>query len=279
LLASGAVVYFSSRYFTQFKLYLLTTERFNTILLKKNQLSAEHSKLTASEMQLSKINATKDQLFLIIGKDLKTPLLHIINLLQVLSNQATSFSQEELKKFANQMNVSVKDLLSLLDNLLQWSRLQSGKAECLPETIKLNEFIRKNSSKLNWQVESKSICMNIQVPDTMEINADVTIFQTVFFNLLSQAVTFTKENGTISITGFHQHNAAGLIITYDEESINTFHLSSESGLNQSINDNEQENQTKLNLFLCKEFIEHNNGKLFIHSKAAVGTVITLSLPQ
>jgi signal transduction histidine kinase len=178
------------------------------------------------------------------------------------------------------MNKSVKNLLGLLDNLLHWSRSQTGTMEYNPTEIHLKELINENINLLTGHAQSKGITVENHVPEQLYIKADMNMLQVVFRNLLSNAVKFTRKGGQIFVetiatdSGIEiavKDNGVGMSPEKIEKLFNI-------GSRHISNGTAQEKGNGLGLVLCKEFVEKNKGTISVESQPGKGTAFIVSLP-
>lgn len=280
VIASGLAVYLFKQLKSQSKQYNMLEEQHRSLLMRFEQLQAAQTELKKSERYLQDVNATKDKFFSIIAHDLKSPLNTIVGFLQLLNDHVEAFSIEELKHFAGSMNKSVKNLLGLLDNLLQWSRSQTGTIEYNPTDVHLKALISENLSLLNGHAQSKGITLENYVPDHLYIKADMNMLQVVFRNLLSNAVKFTRTGGQVFVETEATPHTINIAVKDNgvgmsaEKLSKLFHIDSR----QISNGTAQEKGNGLGLLLCKEFVEKNKGKITVESYPGKGTAFIISLP-
>jgi signal transduction histidine kinase len=264
-------------------------EQSNRLLLQQQQeLLEEFERLVATgkeqaqvEKYLREVNSTKDKFFSIIAHDLKSPLNTIVGFLQLLNDHVDAFTIDELKNFAGSMNKSVKNLLGLLDNLLQWSRSQTGTIEYNPIDINVRELITDNIMLLAGHAQSKGVLLENNIEDQLSIKADINMLNVIFRNLLSNAVKFTRKGGTVNIAA--EKKDSYVYITVKDTGVgispekleNIFNLG--SGYTSSGTALEKGNG--LGLLLCKEFVEKNNGNLQVRSQPGKGSVFTVCIPH
>jgi signal transduction histidine kinase len=280
LVAGGFALYTFLQAKKQGKKLELLKKQNQQLLAQFKEINAAHAKLVESEKYLQEVNATKDKFFSIIAHDLKSPLNTIIGFLQLLNDHVDAFSTDELKNFAGSMNKSVKNLLGLLDNLLHWSRSQTGTMEYNPIKIHLKDLINENINLLTGHAQSKGITLENHVPEQLYIKADMNMLQVVFRNLLSNAVKFTRKGGQIFVetvatdSGIEiavKDNGVGMTQEKIDKlfNIGSLHIS---------NGTAQEKGNGLGLLLCKEFVEKNKGKISVESQPGKGTAFIVSLP-
>lgn len=281
LLIGGFAVYNFKRYRRQHKVYKSLREQHGKLLLQYEEIQLAHARLYESEKYLNEVNATKDKFFSIIAHDLKSPLNTIVGFLQLLNDHVEAFTTDELKNFAGSMNKSVKNLLGLLDNLLQWSRSQTGTMEYNPTDIHLKELINENISLLTGHAQSKGITLANHVPDQLYIKADMNMLQVVFRNLLSNAVKFTRNGGEVFVGVIATENSINISVKDNGVGMSPEKLEKlfNIGSHHISNGTAQEKGNGLGLILCKEFVEKNKGKIRVESYPGKGTSFIVSLPH
>jgi CheY-like chemotaxis protein len=158
-----------------------------------------HLKLKATEEQLrekleelKEANATKDKFFSIIAHDLKNMFNGLVGLSSILTSHQVSANKNET--FLQLIQQTSENGFDLLENLLEWSRMQTGKIKAQPRTLHLEVIVNHNIELLVNQAKQKNINMVSHVEKT-EVFADEYMLNTVFRNLLSNAVKFTPANG------------------------------------------------------------------------------------
>jgi len=130
--------------------------------LKKRarELARLNAQLAESEKTLKELNASKDKLFSIIAHDLKSPFQPLIGLSEILSEDYKSLSEEDRDNFIREMHKTIKNQFKLVENLLDWSRIQTGRMEYSPEKINLSECIDSNIDVLNANAANKNITLS-----------------------------------------------------------------------------------------------------------------------
>ncbi len=245
------------------------------------QLQAAKSQMQVQNTQLQEANATKDKFFSIIGHDLKGPLNSLTSFSNLLMHHTDSLSKEEIKMLATDLDKSLKNLFALLENLLEWSRSQTGNIEFSSEPFDLNELVNNNVNLLTNQAENKKINIEIAQQDSTIVKAHQNSINTVVRNLLSNAIKFTPERGKIKI-GIVSNEKDWIVKIADNGvgmpqgvvdkifRIDTKH---------STQGTAKEKGTGLGLILCKEFVEKNGGQIWAKSKEGKGSLFAFSIPK
>ena len=224
--------------------------------------------------ELQKLNLEKDKLFSIISHDLRGPFSSFMALTSLMDEENSSFTKEEIKEFTLMLNCSASSLYRLLDNLLQWSRVQQGSIPFNPKTINLKS-VALEATELNKQnSEEKNIEFVIDIPEEILVNADNNMLQSVIRNLVSNALKFTSQGGRVTLSARIKADDK-VEITVEDNGIgmskemieSLFYLNVETGRTGT----DGEPSTGLGLIICKEFIERHNGTLTIESEIKKGS--------
>jgi signal transduction histidine kinase/Tfp pilus assembly protein PilF len=171
------------------------------------RLKVAHDLLNKQNLELQELNATKDKFFSIISHDLKGPLNSLTSFSSLLINHTESLSKEEIKMFASDFDKSLKNLFSLLENLLEWSRSQTGNIEFIPETFDISAMLEENKELLKAQAQNKKITLVNDTAEQLLIDAHKNSINTVVRNLISNAIKFTPEGGKIMLRSSRQNGA------------------------------------------------------------------------
>ncbi len=264
-----------------FVILLLLLMLFLTQRKSNSRLKLANEQVRIKNEQLQALNATKDKFFSIIGHDLKGPLNSLTSFSGLLMNHTESLSKEEIQMIAKDLDKSLKNLFALLENLLQWSRSQTGNIEFKKEIFDLTAVLQKNKDLLSKQAQNKSISIDLKQLEPVHVNAHEQSVDTVVRNLLSNAIKFTEVNGKIKLgitedTHFYYVKIADNGVGMPPGVVDKiFKIDSK----HSTQGTEKEKGTGLGLILCKEFIEKNGGKINAKSKEGQGSIFSFSLPK
>jgi signal transduction histidine kinase len=273
--------YYYRKVKTEQKAHLTLRQQHKELLAQCEQLVALNKEQAQVEKYLKEVNSTKDKFFSIIAHDLKSPLNTIVGFLQLLNDHVDAFSIDELKNFAGSMNKSVKNLLGLLDNLLQWSRSQTGTIEYNPIEINVRELINDNIMLLAGHAQSKGVLIENNIEEQLFITADVNMLHVIFRNLLSNAVKFTRKGGTVNIAAENKDSYVYITVKDNGVGISPEKIEKIFNLGSSYTSSgtAMEKGNGLGLLLCKEFVEKNNGNIQVQSQPGKGSVFTVCLPH
>lgn len=236
--------------------------------------------LRENEMQLKEINKSKDKLFSIIAHDLKSPFTSIVGYSEILKDYSANCNQQETVNYASIINTSSKQTLQLLENLLDWARLQQGRIILRPQNLNLYELVYEVFGLTKDIAEQKGIFIQNTIPANFNVYADKDMIKIVLRNFVSNAVKFTPKGGLVVISSKLSVKEIFISVTDNGAGISAedigkfFDISS----NFSTKGTNEEKGTGLGLSLCKEFVEMNNGKIWVKSELGKGSEFTFSLP-
>lgn len=234
--------------------------------------------------KLKELNASKDKLFSLISHDLRSPFNSLLGFSEILTTEYDTLTNEEIKEYLNVIFEASKNLYSMTNNLLQYSRFQIGRIEFNPVNLSLKKITSNALKLLKGSIIKKqlNVILNIEVEE--EVFADADMLNSIIQNLLSNAIKFTNKGGDIKIFAklIPFFDRAGEIeVTIEDSGIGI----SKAGLEKifssqmfSTPGTEREYGTGLGLLLVKEFVERNGGRIKISSKVHHGTTFTFNLP-
>ena len=249
--------------------------------LKSNLLLEEKNRLIEkSEQELRLLNASKNKFFSIIAHDLKNPLHNVMGYSFLLSKDYDKFTEDERRKFATDINQSTNNIFRLLQNLLEWSRSQTGRLKFSPIEIQFKRILDNALSVLHSMANQKQIRLVCSHDPNLQVFADPLMIETVLRNLISNAIKFTPENGSIKIEAKNTGNE--VLVSVKDTGIglseadlaNLFRIDSKVKRKGTNN----EDGSGLGLVLCKEFVDKNNGTIWAESSPGKGSSFYFSIP-
>jgi signal transduction histidine kinase/uncharacterized protein HemY len=237
--------------------------------------------LAAVNRELHQLNATKDRFFSIISHDLKSPINSILGFTEMLNLHVETHSKAELLQYSQIINSSTKNLASLVDNLLLWSRTQVGATSYTPERIDITIHCQNIISLLRFSAEEKDIILTGKFEKNLIAIADSNLFNTVVRNLLSNAIKFSKIGGTIIIATKQVKNQIQVSVADNGVGILPENLDKlfRIDTNVSTRGTFNEKGSGLGLILCKEFVEINKGTIWVESEPDKGSTFTFTVPM
>jgi signal transduction histidine kinase/ligand-binding sensor domain-containing protein len=253
----------------------------NDLLIEKQKLiQTQSQKLEESNQKLAILNSTKDRFFSIIAHDLRNPFHSVSGLSEILLSDHTKFSSEKIERFLSLIHTSSISGNNLLENLLQWSRSQTGRIVFKPGNITLANIIEENLNLLEGELVRKNISIKSTVEADIKVLADENMVNTIFRNLISNAIKFTYKNGRINISA--QKHAQFIEVSVKDSGIGisekTKNLLFRIDTNVSTKGTSNETGTGLGLILCHEFVEKHGGRIWVESEEGKGSIFKFTLP-
>lgn len=233
-----------------------------------------------SEIKLKELNATKDKFFNIVAHDLKNPFTSMLGSSELLSENIHRMNIDDIKNLSLILNDSAKNGYAILQNLLDWSRSQTGELIINPEKISLKNLIDKNISSMELAAANKDINIYSETEEDLYIFADKNMINTVMRNLLSNAIKFTHRCGKVVVCAGVASDEVIISVKdtgrgIPEENIKKlFRIDSRN----SMPGTENEQGTGLGLKLSKEFIEKQGGRIWVESIENQGSEFSFSIP-
>lgn len=236
-------------------------------------------KLQQSESRMRELNATKDKFFSIIGHDLRNPFMGIKGLANCILKKIHNKNYDKLEELIEQIDKSSEQSLNLLENILQWSRLQTGRMTCRSIKINLNEAAMEAAIFYKINLEEKNLHIQHKIPNKLFVQADPFMLQTILRNLIYNAIKYSNPKKKIIIKAIKKQEKVHISVKdfgvglKKEDQDHLFKI----GSSISTLGTNNEKGTGLGLILCKEFIERQGGEISIESRENAGTEVHFSL--
>jgi signal transduction histidine kinase len=226
------------------------------------------------------LNKTKDKFFSIISHDLRSPYNGFLNLAEILATQPEVLTLEELKKLGGALYKSAQSQYRLLNDLLNWAKIQMDSFVLRPELLELKNEADSVIEFFETQLKQKNIVVLNKIDQNLKASFDRDMINLVFRNLISNSIKFVYAGGEIVITAVEKGNMVFVTVSDNGMGIEQrdlpklFKIESRHSTTGTFN----EKGTGLGLTLCKEIIERHNGKITVESEKGKGTAFTFSLP-
>ena len=253
----------------------------NRLLEEKNKLLEKaNEKLKESEQHLKELNSTKDKFFSIIGHDLRNPLNALLGFSELISGNSREYTFEEIQKYSKIINEAAKNIHLLVENLLEWSRSQSGNIDFSPKEEEIYTVIEEIVKIFSIQADKKNIKIDISVPKKTPGYFDRNLLSTILRNLINNAVKFTTRGGKINITCISDPEKITVSVQDTGIGMTREQMNQLFDLTGTIimPGTSEEQGTGLGLILCKEFVDMHNGRIWAGSKPGEGSTFYFTLP-
>ncbi len=236
--------------------------------------------LAESEKELRELNESKDRFFNIIAHDIRSPFTALLGYTQLLLDEYETSSKEEIGTYVEALSRTANNIFKFIEELLEWSRAQSGRIVLEPTTLSLRNEV-ENIVYLNKDVAAqKNVSIENNVPEDILVVSDENVLTTTLRNLISNAIKFTNEEGQIIITANNKHGKIVVSVKDTGVGISRENLNSlfKVGSHFSTPGTRKETGSGLGLLLVKELLERQGGKIWVESEAGKGSTFYFTLP-
>jgi PAS domain S-box-containing protein len=254
---------------------------FSTLFYDVTDRELAREKIEKYNRELEELNRNKDTFFSIIAHDLRSPFNSIIGFSNLMKEDVNSLSANEIKEYAGFINLTAVQTLRLLENLLNWARLQQGKINFNPEKIRMDDAINEVFLMYTEVAKKKEITLINRFDSDVDIYGDEEMLKTILRNLVSNAIKFTGAGGQVTISLKDMGDHVVVEITDTGTGISDEHQKKlfQGGVNQSTPGTGNEKGTGLGLILCKDFVEKHGGSIRVESEEGKGSKFFFSLPK
>lgn len=241
----------------------------------------ENKRLHENELHLKEIIATKDKFISIIAHDLRSPFNSIIGFLELLQSKYDEFSDLERKENISLISENATITLNLLENLLVWAKSQTGGLTFRPVKQKLSSILNSVNEIFNSAINQKKLTLKLFITDDIEVFADINMLTSLFQNLISNAIKYSRQGDEIGINVQEYQNQIEIIVSDNGNGMSkkTVNKLFKVGEDVSMPGTYNEKGSGLGLILCKEFVEKHNGSILVESELGKGSKFIIRLPQ
>ena len=233
--------------------------------------------------KLEKLNNDKDKFFSIVAHDLKGPFQPLLGDSQLLVDKTGIYSIAEIKEIGVRLNHAAKQTYSLLENLLEWARMQMGRMPYNPDYVSLNQLIEKNINMLADTAYNKQITLENRLHASIVVQADERMLNTIIRNLISNALKFTPSGGRVTLSVHPPSAEQDMVEVWMQDTgvgINEADIVKlfKVGEHHTTIGTAQEGGTGLGLIMCQEMVSKHGGQIWVESEVGVGTTFKFTMP-
>lgn len=252
--------------------------------LKNNQIQLEKNarQLEQLNSQLQAVNASKDKFLSIISHDLKSPFQGLLGISEALAHEYSNLQENERVYYAEAMYNTIQHMNKLIDNVLQWSRLETDKFPYHPIELEPVHEAQYILSVMETRLIGKNIKVRNNIERSLRVFADPDMVHSIIQNLLTNAVKFSREGSMINLFSFDSEDGLAGIAVQDngigmkgDDLENIFRIDvriSRAGTND-------EKGTGLGLIICREMVEKHGGRIWAESRPGEGSTFMFTLPR
>lgn len=241
------------------------------------------SALQASRESLAQLNAQKDRLLSVLSHDLRSPFTSILGFCEILLTDGETVTDAERTEFLSYIRDAAQRQLALLNKLLDWSRLQTGRIKLDIQEINLENIVTNCVENHLGTSKQKEITLKSTLPRDMKVRGDHELLMQAFNNLISNALKFTPANGVISVDLVEDKKEEEWVVAVKDtgrgipkEDIGKLFKAEEKYTRPGLNG---EQGTGLGLSLVYEIVKQHNGSVSVESEVGLGTTFIIRLPR
>jgi PAS domain S-box-containing protein len=238
--------------------------------------------LEKSKSTLADLNAQKDKLFSILSHDLRSPFSSILGFCDILLKENDQLAPEERSQFVSYIQEAAQDQLALVNKLLDWSRLESGRIQMERVNVNLPDLVNRNVRTFAGLARQKQVDLISKLPERIVVRGDIQMLNQVFSNLFGNSLKFTPAGGTVSVELIEELENEWVIGVMDtgigipEEDVHKLFKVEEKYTRKGL---QGEKGTGLGLPVVHEIIQKHRGSIEVQSSVGVGTLFLITLPK
>lgn len=232
------------------------------------------------EKELLHLNADKDRFMQILAHDLRSPFTALLGFSELLLSNLRNYSLEDIESQLLIIRNTSKKTFHLLEDILLWSKSQSGKLPFNPQEHDFSLVCREIIEEKSKQALLKNIAINLAQSSPVTVYSDKSMFSTILRNLISNAIKFTPQNGSITIKCEINSGMATIIVSDNGVGISADNQAKIWDFSKpfTTKGTEKEHGSGFGLSLCKEFVEKHGGKIWVESEYSKGSDFKFTMP-
>jgi PAS domain S-box-containing protein len=228
---------------------------------------------------LAELNATKDRFFSLLAHDLQNPVYAIISLSEFISENYQKFDAREIEDAMLQVNSAARGIYTLLENLLDWARLQSGELECQTEFVSLTKAISYAVDHHARAASQKGIALEIEQDSDMMVECDLRLLTSILRNMISNALKYSYPKSSVKVVLRKYEGRAEISVIDNGVGIARKHLEKIFRIDNELRQygTANESGSGLGLILVSSFARLIGAEVKVESKLNHGSTFTLLL--
>ena len=244
------------------------------------QIDSTRRDLDLLYAEVRNANRRKSEFLANMSHELRTPLNAVIGFSEVLKQRFFGELNAKQEEYIGDIHSSGKHLLSLVNDILDLSKVEAGKMELQPGLFSLEEVVRSGAMMIRERASGRGITLTVDVgPDLDQIQGDERKLKQVLFNLLANAVKFTPSGGSIDVRAVRVDGEARISVrdtgvgVAPEDQARIFEEFQQTKAGAQADDS-----TGLGLTLAKKFVELHGGRIWVESEVGQGSTFTFAVP-
>jgi len=256
------------------------TERKQTEQRVRTLQESYMTELEARQKEAERLNRLKSEFMASISHELRTPLHTIIGFAELLEEEAEASLSEKQRRFLHHIHTDSEHLLSLINDVLDLSRIEAGGLNLRAEALSLQEIVTQSVNAIRPYANSKAVSVREGGQLEVGVWADPTRLRQILYNLLSNGAKFTKAGGEVWVEAAVEGSLVKITVgdtglgIAPEECIRIFDKFYQVGFTPvGVREG-----TGLGLAICKQLVEMQGGKIWVESKPQEGSRFHFTLP-
>jgi len=245
------------------------------------ELEAKNKLIGSQKEELIKLNASKDRFLSILAHDIKNPLSAVLGISDILNTDYEELSESERKGFILDIHTSSANLFEIVNTLLNWSISQNGLISHQPKNINISALCQNSLTKLQTIAKLKDISLVNETDPGITAYADDNMVISVIHNLVCNAIKYSHKGGQIVVRSGNHNGQCEVSVIDEGTGISPENQAKLFKYDQSYRSKGTtgENGTGIGLILCKDFVERNNGVIWVESEINKGSAFKFTLPK
>ncbi len=243
-------------------------------------LKEKQNEIITVNRRLENLNKSKDRILSVIGHDLRGPVGGLKELVE-LYMELPELEPQDITNLLSNARESSSSAYYLLENLLTWANSQRGDISFKPLLTPVLPVVKKTVDLLDQSINNKGIRFNINIEPSLSLRIDINMFRTIIRNLVSNSIRYSREGSVITIDTEKHKQGVQFCVSDQGQGMTAKELGQLFSRKETyyIGTDASAKGTGLGLILCKEFVEHHGGTIWVQSERSVGTQVCFTIPN
>jgi two-component system, cell cycle sensor histidine kinase DivJ len=259
----------------------LSRSEFVAVLRDISERKSANRAIEIALLESEEANAAKIRFIATMGHELRTPLNAIIGFSDMLTSESLKLDASRKSEYARLINDSGRHLLSVVDGILDASKMSTGNFEISPESFAPAPAIESCANLLALKAREEGVELRLDIgPDLHSVMADRRAFNQILINLVSNAIKFTPRDGQVVVTASRERTKLAVTVEDNGIGIDESDLPrlGEAFFQASATREHRHDGSGLGLSIVKSLVHLHGGDVTIQSRIGEGTRVTVRLP-
>jgi signal transduction histidine kinase len=249
----------------------------------QNQLERSYEKLTQAYQELERVARMKTQFIDVVSHELRTPLTVMRGYIDLMESEHAARSDPKSAARLKTIKSNTDRLYSLVESMLDVSRLEKGSLRISPEPVRLESILEETVQARRQEAEDKKQTMVLEIDGALPLMmADRRRLKDVFNNIVDNAIKYTQEGGRIQVCArdegkvvhvWVKDNGIGIPLENIGKIFDRFHIVASNDLSHQVD------RLGLGLPISKGIVEAHGGRMWVESQVGRGSVFHVDLPK